>query len=322
MNNSQESRDYIKAIHNTTFFDVKYYLTSYDQTVDFLDKNKTRLVITIPPDFSRKVSELLPARIQSLVDGSFANSARFIVNYLSGINAEYSSKLASEFIKKNGINSDPEPVNLAVRFWYNQSLRESTFKITGVFSLVIMAFVPILTALAIVREKESGSIQQIFVSPLKSHEYIAGKMAPYVIFLTLDYLLVIIFGTWWFGLPIRGNIPALFVATFLMVFATVAIGFFISTWTSSQLSAMLLSVVFTLMPAFIFGDSIFPVANMPEGWRLYASLFPAKYYTGILRAIMLRGANVVGYWEDGLSLVGYCAAIFFINTWRVGRKAI
>ena len=322
MDQSPVSRDYIQAVNTTRYFDVKYHLTSYNEAIKFLNRGTTKLVIVIPNHFGRRVTEGLPARVQTLVDGSFINSAQFIVNYLHGINAGYSANILAQYLTKKGILVDMEPVKMSVRTWYNQSLRDFTFAITGIFSIVIMGFVPLLSALAIVREKESGSIQQIFISPVKSPEYIAGKMAPYVVFLGVDNFLVVLFGIWWFDLPFRGSIIMLFIAIFLMVFATVAIGFFISTLTRNQLTAMLLGIVFTLMPAFIFGDSIAPIQNIPEGWRFYAALFPACFFTGFIRGILLKGSGIMGYWRDALSLLIYCIAIFSVAAFSVKKNKI
>jgi len=322
MDQSHTSREYIKKIDSTSYFVVKHHLTSYNQAVSFLSKGTTKLVIIIPNHFSRNISENRPANIQTIVDGSFINSAQFIINYLDGINVNYSAEIINQYLNKKGMKVDYEPVKMSIRSWYNQSLRDFTFAVTGIFSVIIMGFVPLLSALAIVKEKETGSIQQIFASPVKSHEYIAGKMTPYVVFLGIDNFLVILFGIWWFDLPFRGSIFMLFVAVVLMVFATVGIGFFISTLTKNQLTAMLLGIVFTLMPAFIFGDTISPLQNIPDGWRLYACLFPARFFTSFIRAVILKGASISTYWQDALSLLVYCVAIFFISSWRVKRKKI
>ncbi len=322
MDQSHASREYIKKIDSTSYFTIKYHLGSYNEAVSFLNKGTTKLAIIIPNHFSRNISENRPASIQTIVDGSFINSAQFIINYLDGINVNYSAEIINQYLNKKGIKVDYEPVKMSIRSWYNQSLRDFTFAVTGIFSVIIMGFVPLLSALAIVKEKETGSIQQIFASPVKSHEYIAGKMTPYVVFLGIDNFLVILFGIWWFDLPFRGNIFMLFVAVVLMVFATVGIGFFISTLTKNQLTAMLLGIVFTLMPAFIFGDTVSPLQNIPDGWRLYACLFPARFFTGFIRAVILKGASISTYWQDALSLLVYCITIFFISSWRVKRKKI
>jgi ABC-2 type transport system permease protein len=322
MDQTQTSFDYIQAINTTPYFNVQYHLTSYNEALHFIDTGKTKLVIVIPSQFSRRVQENLPAQVQALVDGSFVNSAQLIVNYLYGINVNYSTDILTKYLNSKGIEIDINPVKLSVRNWYNQSLRDYTFSITGIFSIIMMGLIPLLSALAIVREKESGSIQQIFVSPVKPPEYIAGKMIPYVIFLGIDNVLVILFGIWWFDLPFRGNPLMLMAAVFMMVFATVAIGFFISTLTRNQLTAMLLGIVFTLMPAFIFSDAIAPIINMPEGWRLYSCLFPARFFTGFCRAILLKGTGIVSYWRDALSLLIYCVAIFSVSSWSVKKNKI
>ena len=322
MDQSKESRNYIQTIDNTSYFHIKYYLSEYDQAQDLLARGKTRCAITIPSGFSRKIKEYRPAQIQTIVDGTEIASAQFIINYLSSINASYSAEMTTAFFKQRGLSVNLEPISLLTRAWFNQSFRDFTFVITGIFSLTMMAFVPILSALAIVREKESGSIQQIFVSPIQSYEYIAGKMTPYVVLLTLDFLIIIVVGIWWFDLPFRGSFFILSIATFLMVFATVAIGFFISTLTKSQLTAMLLGVIFTLMPAIIFGDTIAPIENSPQGWQLYACLFPARFYTGVCRAQILKGSGFLSYWEDAISLIVYCVAVFSICAWRVKNKKI
>ena len=322
MDRTQTSFEYIQTINTTPYFNVKYHLASYNEALHYIDTGKTKLVIIIPSQFSRRLKENMPAQVQAMVDGSFINSAQFVVNYLYGINVNYSSGILVKYLNAKGVDLDINPVKLSIRNWYNQSLRDYTFSITGIFSIIMMGFIPLLSALAIVREKESGSIQQIFVSPVKPSEYIAGKMIPYVLFLGIDNVLVILFGIWWFDLPFRGNPVMLMMAVFMMVFATVAIGFFISTLTRNQLTAMLLGIVFTLMPAFIFGDSITPVINMPEGWQLYACLFPARFFTGFCRAVLLKGTGIVSYWKDALSLLVYCVAIFSIASWSVKRNKI
>ncbi len=322
MDNTTDSKSYLENVDNSSYFKIQYRMTDYNQAQELLRTGKARCSIIIPSGFSRDIKENLPAKIQTMVDGSDTNTAYFIINYLSAINATHSVKMATDYCNKAGLKIDLEPVTLSGRTWYNQSLREFTFTVTGALSLSILGFVPILSALAIVSEKESGSIQQIFASPLLSHEYIAGKMSPYVIMLTLDFILVNILGIWWFDLPFRGNFLILSIATFFMVFACVAIGFFISTLTKSQLTAMLLGIVFTLMPAFIFADTLVPVDNSPKGFQVYSCVFPGRFYTGILRAQVLKGTGFMSYWQDAVSLLVYCIAIFSLCAVIVRKKQI
>ena len=322
MNKSQQSVEYIKTVDKTTYFNVRYRARNYAELLDLLDRGVVKLAIVIPPNFSEKLARGEYAEIQTLVDASYINSAMFILSYMESINSAYSANIVNNFVRLTGHAFSSQPVRLNTRSWYNQDLREFTFKITGAFCVIILGFVPLLTALAIVREKESGSLQQVFASSITSYEYIAGKMAPYVIFLTVDYFLVITFSVWFFDLPFRGSIVAIFMFTLLMVSSCVGIGFFISTIAKNQLTAGMLAIVATLMPAFIASDSIISIDNSPEIYRWYTYFFPGWSYTGICRAILLKGANIMDYIKDGLSLVVYFIVIFSICVWRIRGKNI
>ena len=315
MDKSKESQDYINIIDNTEFFSVVRHVEDYQDLLDMLDSGSIGFGIVIPPEFSEQLARQEPAVIQTLVDSSYVNSTLFILNYLKGINVAYSVSLVTDFLKMKGVGENA--INLSIRSWFNQALREFTFKITGAFGITIMGFVPILSALAIVREKESGSMQQIFASPVRPVEYIAGKMLPYVIFLTLDYLFVIVFGVWFFDLPWRGSITALFTATFLMVSICVLIGFFISTIAKTQLSAMMLAIVFTLMPALIFSDAIAPIHNSPDFFHGYSSIFPAKFYTAISRAVLVKGTDIISLYKYVIPLLIQVAALVLLSAWRM-----
>jgi ABC-2 type transport system permease protein len=317
MDKSKESIDYINTIDNTEFFKLDRHVEHYQDLLNLLDSGTVGFGIVIPTDFSEKISRQEPVNIQTLVDSSYVNNTLFILNYLKGINTAYSSSLVTEFLKQRGVEHGA--INLSIRSWFNQELREFTFKITGVFSITIMGFVPILSALAIVRERESGSIQQVFASPVRPFEYISGKMLPYCIFLTLDYLFVVIFGIWFFDLPWRGSLVALFMATFLMVLICVLMGFFISTIARTQLSAMMLAIVFTLMPALIYSDAITPIHNSPGFFHNYSSIFPAKFYTAICRSILVKGASITSVFKDTWPLLVQVAALFIICAWRMKK---
>lgn len=317
MDKSKESQEYINVIDNTEFFNLTRHAGNYQELLDMLNEGSVGFGVVIPPEFSDQLARQEPAHIQTLVDSSYVNTTLFILNYLKGINVAYSTSLVAEFLEMEGVRSNP--INLSVRSWFNQALREFTFKITGTFGITIMGFVPILSALAIVREKESGSMQQVFASPVRPIEYIAGKMLPYVIFLTLDYLFVIIFGVWFFDLPWRGSISALFVATLLMVLICVLLGFFISTIAKTQLSAMMLAIVFTLMPALIYSDAIAPIHNSPDLFHSYSNIFPAKFYTAVCRAALVKGSSVASLSRDILPLVIQASLLLFICAWRMKK---
>ena len=181
-----------------------------------------------------------------------------------------------------------------------------------------MAFPPLLTALAITREKETGSIQQIFASPITPPEFLAGKLVPYGVVAFIQ--IVIVVGFVWFDVPMRGNLATLLAAGMIYVFCTVGIGLLVSTVTRSQLVAMLLALIVTLMPSFLFSGFLFPIFTMPYALRLYTRIFPARYFVDLSRGVVLKGAGLPELWPSVLLLFAYTLTIFALAAWRFRKK--
>ena len=174
--------------------------------------------------------------------------------------------------------------------------------IPGLFGVILMAFPPLLTALGITREKQTGSIQQIFASPLSGTEFLAGKLIPYGIIAFLQIVMVIGVGFLWFDVPLKGNIVLLMAVGLIYVFCTVSIGLLVSTITKSQLVAMLLTLIITMMPAFLFSGFLFPIFTMPYVLQAYARIFPALYFVDFSRGLVLKGAALPALWPSALIL--------------------
>jgi ABC-2 type transport system permease protein len=183
-----------------------------------------------------------------------------------------------------------------------------------------MAFPPLLTALAVVREREAGSVQQIFVSPIRPYEFIAGKMLPYAAIAFIDMVMILAAGLWWFQVPFIGSFALFLVASTLYVFCTVGVGLLVSSVTRSQLVAMLLAIVLTLMPSFLFSGFLFPTYTMPEMMRAYTWLFPARYFVEISRGIAMKGIGLDLLWPQFLALALYTTVVFAAATRLFGKK--
>jgi len=212
------------------------------------------------------------------------------------------------------------PVRVEVRVWYNPSLRSVTYVVPGLFGVILMAFPPLLTALAITREKEMGSIQQIFASPLTPAEFLAGKLVPYGLIAFLQIIMVIAVGFLWFEVPMRGSLGLLFAAGLVYVFCTVRIGLLVSTIARTQLAAMLLALIITLMPSFLFSGFLFPIFTMPYLLQLYTRAFPAQYFVDLSRGIVLKGAALPELWPSMVLLLAYTIAVFALAAWRFRKK--
>ena len=183
-----------------------------------------------------------------------------------------------------------------------------------------MLFRSLLTALAVTREKDTGSIQQVFASPLTPAEFLAGKLVPYGVIAFVEIVMVIVVGFVWFAVPLRGSLALLLAVGLVYVFCTVGIGLLVSTVTRSQLLAMLLAVIITLMPSFLFSGFLFPIFTMPYAVQLYTRIFPARYFVDLSRGIVLKGAGLPDLWPTVVLLLAYTAAIFALAAWRFRKK--
>jgi ABC-2 type transport system permease protein len=308
LDRSAESRALARAFTNSGYFRQVAEIERERDIERLLDRSRARLVLVIPPDFSAQLSRGGPATVQTLLDGSYSATAMVIAGYAEAIVGSFQAPQGAAV------------PGLETRVWFNPALRSADYIVPGLFAVILMAFPPLLTALAVVREKETGSIQQIFVSPIRPWQLIAGKMAPYAAIAFLQMVMILVAGLWWFELPFRGSIPLLLGASAVYVLCTVGIGLLISTVTRSQLVAMLLALVVTLMPSFLFSGFLFPIFTMPDMMQLYTYLFPARYFIEISRGVAMKGVGIEVLWPQLLVLAGYTALVFWAATVRFPKK--
>jgi len=321
LDNSAESRAYIQTFVNTSSFDLKYYPATPDEAERLLDQGKAQVVVLIPSDFSRTLLGGGTAEVQTLVDGTFPTSARVVQGYVDALNDIFTAQLLSEHFASLGRSGLMAPAITAVpRVRYNPALKSANFIVPGLIGVILMAFPPLLSALAIVREKERGSIQQIFVSPLRPWAFIVGKLIPYMIIAFGELLLVLAATRYWFGVPLAGSVWLFLLASVPYVISTVAIGLLVSTLTRSQLAAMLLAIVLTMMPAFIFSGFMFPIFTMPELFQVYSYVFPARYFTKITYDIFLKGVGMKVWLGQLAVLVVYTTALVTLASLRFKKK--
>jgi len=304
---SPASRELAARFAATENFSITRRFASMHEVVDAMQRARVRLVLVIPPDFQRRLMTGPSAPVQILVDGTYSMTAALAAGYAEAI-----------------VRSFPAPqvstLHLETRVWYNPSLRSANFVVPGLLAVILMAFPPLLTALAIVREKESGTIQQIYASPVTSAEFVAGKLVPYGAVALIEMLLLIVVGTLWFNVPFQGSPVLLVAASLVYVLTTVAIGLLVSTITRTQVAAMLVALIVTLMPSFLFSGFLFPVFTMPFSTQLYSSLIPASYFMEISRGIVLKAADLQTILPNLVVLAVYTLALFAFSSWRLRQK--
>ena len=294
------------------FAESKYFtlVRSFDSQAEMevaLQSNDVKVAMVIPSGFYSEMARAEAPQVQLLIDGTYSATALVALNYAFAIVSSF--------------QFEPQSViKLETRIWYNPNMQSTIYIVSGMYAVILMAFPPLLTTLAIVREKESGTIQQIYASPLTGIEFITGKLIPYTVIAFIQLLMVVFVGFYWFGLPFEGSLAFLLAAGLIYVFCTVGIGLFISTIVNTQLAAVLIAMVATLMPATLFSGFVFPIFGMPDWVQLYTRFFPARYFVELSRGVVLKGATPVEMW-NALTFLGiYTIAIFGAAVWRFRMK--
>ncbi len=313
LDKSAQSRTLIEAFPHSGYFRYVHPIHEEREIGQLLDRGQARLVLVIPADFSEKLARGRTASVQTLVDGSFSATAMVVAGYAAAIVQSYAME------HTRGAPHAP-PITVETRVWFNAPMKSVNYIVPGLFGVILMAFPPLLTALAVVREKESGSVQQIFVSPIRPYQFIAGKMVPYAVIAFFEMVMILAAALLWFRIPFKGSLALFLGATAIYVFCTVGLGLLISTITRSQLVAMLLALLLTLMPSFLFSGFLFPIFTMPMMMQFYTYLFPARYFIEITRGIIMKGVGLELLWPQFLILLAYTAAVFVIATARFRKK--
>lgn len=317
LDRSRQSSELVETFTNTGDFVVRYHPRTEQRVKRLLDEGRVRMALVIPQGFGHSLDLRRITPVQTLIDGSLAATGAVLRNEAEAVTMAYTLRKIRQLPGATHLGLGPDP---QTRVWFNPALRSATFVVPGLFAVILMAFPPLLTALAIVREKESGSVEQIYVSPLRPWEFIAGKMIPYVIIAFVEMALVVVIGIWWFGVPFRGNPLLLALASAIYVFCTVGIGLVVSTVTRSQVVAVLLALVLTVMPSFLFSGFLFPIASMPPPIQMYTLIFPARYFNVISRGLFLKGTGMAELWPQYAILGLYTATVFAVASLRFRKK--
>ena len=316
---SQPSERLVDAFVQSGYFSLHRTLRSPREVTAALDKGEVTAVVVIPPDFARTLAQGREATVQILIDGSFSPTALIVSNYMAGVVNRFSTDLAERRLAMLGLPA-LRPVRLEARVWYNAPMKSVNYIVPGLFGVLLMAFPPMLTALAIVRERERGTIEQIYVSPVRPAMFVLGKIVPYAAIAFIEMLLVLVVGTLWFDIPFRGNLALLLGTSLLYVFVTVGLGVGVSVVARTQVAAVFLSLVVTLMPSVLFSGFLFPVATMPYLMQLYTYIFPTRYFIDISRDLFLKGVGIEYLWGNVAFLAAYALLLFGVAAVTLRKK--
>jgi ABC-2 type transport system permease protein len=286
-----------------------------------IDEGKVKLVLVIPPDFSRDNISGRQSSIQLLVDGMDANAATTIVGYAQAVTLQYSQKIILQNLSKIGRKSYI-PVNYEARIWYNPEMKSAKFLVPGLIAYILAITAVIATALSIVKEKERNTIEQIDVSPIKPLNLILGKMFPYAIISLIAAALVLLSGYILFDVAVKGSILLLFLATFIFIIAALGQGLLVSTIADSQQVAFQIAAVISILPTMILSGFMFPIKSMPLFLQILSNMTPAKFYLVIMRGIVLKGVGIEAFWDQLIYLSIYILIIVSISVKRFKHHTV
>jgi len=321
LDNTPQSREITRTFTDSGYFNADYYINTDEQMKSLIDKSAVNAVICFNRGFAQKLVGGETAEIQLILDGTDSTTASVVLGYASRIIDRYSQKQLDKRIDllPQELISIPS-VDLRQRIWFNENLESRFFYLPGVIAMLVTVMTLLLTSMAVVREKEIGTIEQLIVSPLTATELILGKLIPFAVIAFIDVAFITAVGVLWFRLPIRGSIILLFASTFVYLFTSLGVGLFISTISSTQQEAMMSTFLF-IFPANLLSGLIFPIANMPKLVQWFTLLNPLRYFMVILRGIFLKGVGLAVLWLQILVLLLIGLAILTISVLRF-RKTI
>lgn len=314
------SRELITQFTNSGYFVVDYEVQSLNEVDHYIENGHAWMALVIPPKFANDLLGRRTARVQLLADGSDANSANISLGYASQIIAKYSRSIVAEVLKRTPQVLKPARVMPEVRVWYNPDLKSRNFMVPGVVALVLMIITMTLTSLAIVKEKEIGTLEQLLVTPIKPYQLILGKFLPFVIIGAVDVTLVLTVAQFWFDVPMRGSVPLLYGLSGLLVLTTLGLGLFVSTISKTQQQAMMTAQFFIFMPFIFFSGFTFPIENMPTIIQYFTYLIPLRYFIVIIRGIFLKGIGIAELWPQALALLIFGVAILTLSVLRFRKR--
>jgi ABC-2 type transport system permease protein len=316
--NSSESRDLTATMFSSGHFRLKERIGLDSEARSMLDRGTVRVVLVMEHGFAEKLRRGDSAPVQALLDGTDSNTAGVIMGYLTRLATDYNTRLQGAYAARH---LGPAPtigrVELASRAWFNDNLESPPFYVPAVITNILFVITMLLSSMAVVREKEIGTIEQVIVTPIRKGEFILGKTLPFVLIGYIDVALISLVGWLVFDVPVRGSLALLFLATTLFLMSSLGIGLLISTVSNTQQQAMM-TAFFIIFPAMLLSGFAFPIENMPLAVQWLTLLNPLRYYMVVIRGIFLKGVGIGALWQQlaALAVIGMTVLLVAVGRFR------
>lgn len=312
-NQSELSRDFIGKLGASSYFHILAQPRRSEDAIKYLDNDRAKVVMVIPPDFMRSLNADRETTLQIIIDGSDPNVAGSVRGYLMSFVEQYNQKLLLSFLNRQGLEKIAMPVDGRIRIWFNEDLESRNFIIPGIIAIIIVVVGALLTALIIAREYENGTMETIKSLPIQAGELLLGKAIPYFFIGVIDVLIAMLLGQILFGVVIKSSFWLMMLATSLYLCVALALGLLISSITKSQTIANQMAILLTYLPSILLSNFVFPIVNMPAVLQGLTYIVPARYYIEILTGIYLRNTGFSYLWPDMAVLALMLVVLTTIN---------
>jgi len=316
---TEMSRDYLQKFTSSRYFDYQGDVTSERELSPLLADSKIRLAIIIPENFQKNLIAGHPAQVQTLIDGTFPFRAQTAKGYVIAINAATNAELlAKRIAQTQGVTLERarelvSPVRLELRYLYNQELNSRWSVAAALVMFILMVSPPFLTALGVVREKENGSIYNIYTSTVTRGEFLIGKLLPYIFISVINVVILWFMATVLFGAPFKGDPVFFMLASVVYVGCTTGIGLLVSLLVHTQVAAMIMTAIITVVPSVLYSGLLVPISSLEAVAQIEAHLFPAMYYTNIVLGSFIKGVGLEVLWGNVVMLIMYAAALWCLS---------
>ncbi len=315
------SREFVERFTASNYFRIVEYAENYNNITHSLDNGKAITALVIPNDFEKKINRNETVKVQAIFDGSDGNSASISAGYMQFIVMRYSQNVISEFMNKSGKLITPVGnIKAETRVWYNPTLKTRNYMVPGIVGLLLSIITLLLTSLAVVKEKEIGTMEQLVVTPLKSYQLIIGKLVPFILLGFVSVIIVLTAMRYIFDIPVKGSLAFLFFSSFLYILSTLGLGLFVSTISKTQQQAMMIAIFAVMMPMVFLSGFAFPVENMPKLIQVISYIVPLRYFNTIIRGIILKGLGFADLWVEALVLFAMGLVILLLSSLRFNKN--
>ncbi|MCL5772981.1 MAG: ABC transporter permease [Firmicutes bacterium] len=317
---SRASLELTDRFVKSNYFEYKYSLSGPGDIDWVMDSGRAQMVLHIPRGFGSDISRGRGTAVQVIIDGTESMTGRIINGYVNDIIGSYSQEKSLSMAEKLNI----QPVKFTkidgrFRTWYNPELKSVNFMVPGVMCVIILIATMSMTAMALVREKEIGTMEQLIVTPISPGELMIGKSLPFLLTGIIDMVFILIAAFYWFHVPIAGNILLLFLLSALFMLTSLGLGIFISTISTTQQEATIMSFFF-LSPSLMLSGFIFPIENMPPVIQKITYVLPLRYFIEIVRGVFLKGIGLEILWHQALILLVFGLTILTVSAIRFKKK--